>query len=268
MNAGQRYTSLLLTLVLLVSLILQVQVHANSLQSLNYYIIYDPVEDSGLIVVNATISTADYEFVTIPVKVIGEDTEFKLLNYTIEGDLLVDGVDYNEVGYVELLGCGNGAISLLLSAKNLFEEQGVLSYSTVIDTSQLEELGTRVKVVIKIIGYHSVVYEQVGSVEVHVEESEGVVEVMGYGMVFLTFYATLEENVLTTKPLTPLTSPSTVTPSTITPSPCTTPSTEVVRPLETPGFSGSLLNSLVAVVLIAVIVAIAIAILIRRRSGI
>lgn len=264
MNAGQRCAGLLLTLALLVLPFLQVQASANSLQNLNYYVIYDPVEDSGLMVVNATVSTADCEFLAIPVTVIGEDAELELLNYTVEGELLLDGVDCNETGYVELFGCGNGTISLLLSVKNLFEEEGVLSYSTVIDTGQLEGLSAQVKVVVKVIGNYSVAYEQVGSVKVYVEESEGMVEIMGYGMVFLTLHAAFEEIVPTATPFTPLTSPSTATLP-----PHTTPSTEVARSQETRGFFESSSNLLVTVVLLAatVVVAVVVLVFIKKRKG-
>ncbi|MEM1720304.1 MAG: hypothetical protein QW496_05610 [Desulfurococcaceae archaeon] len=246
-------------LVLLILVIPPIQASASSLPSLNYYVVYDPVEDEGLIVVDSTINITGCEFVTIPVAIIGESAEFRLLNYTVKGDLLVDGVDYNEAGYVELLGCGSGMVSLLLSARSVFEEHGILSYSTLVDTNSLEELGAQVKIVVRVTGNYSMASEQVGNVKVYVNESEGMVEIVGYGLVFLTFHAVLEETTLTTAP-TPLTSLITVKPS-----PHTTPLTEATKPPETLGPRESPLNSLVAGILVAVIVA-AVVVFIRKRK--
>lgn len=218
-------------LVMLLTLIISNRaIIADSLR-LHYYVVYDPIENSGILVVNATISAPDCDFILIPLTIIGENVEFTFVNYTYEGDLLVDGVSYNETGgYVEALLCGNGVLSLLLGVSNFFEEQGVLSYSALVDTSVLEEVGTPVTIEISLLGEYSVVVERVGNIEVYVDEVKGLVGLSGYGLALISLYSTLEEILPTTSTpaLTSPTSPLSLTtltstiPTTISETPITT----------------------------------------------
>jgi len=182
-------------LLLMIMIIIPGSLSAQLLQikSIYYQIVYDPVENTGLLSINAEISTADCSIIYIPVNIAGE-AEYVFLNYTAEGGLIVDGTNYDASnGYFEFFTCGSGVLTLLFSMSNMFEELDPLSYHALIDTSVLENTGIVIQVDLTIYGNFTVLINNYGGTVVYFDKSSNTIRVQGPGEVDIVLMSSLEE---------------------------------------------------------------------------
>ena len=221
----------LIALVIL-TLLLPSIVHSEAVSRVHYMLVYDPFENTGILIVNMTINLADCDYVVVPINIFGEDSKLTLLNYTVSEDLVISGVEYSEENKsLIILACGNGEISALFTATNIFSESGLGAYINSVDTTPLRELGSVVIVEIKITGKYNVSITPV-EVNYNVEstaESTNIV-INGYGQAYITLYSTIEipETPTTTPTTTPTQTPietTSITPTHTPPYSTTTPQT-------------------------------------------
>ncbi len=125
------------------------------ISNLWYYVVYDPRSNEGIIEVRANINLDELAYLEIPLSVFSEDTEFKFINYTSSGDLLVVGLNTTESG-ITVLASGTGELRVILQVTSLVEEIGVGVYSLIIDTETLYNITSSVRVEIFFIGKYNV----------------------------------------------------------------------------------------------------------------
>ena len=125
------------------------------INNLWYYVVYDPRSNEGIIEVRANINLDELAYLEIPLSVFSEDTEFKFINYTSSGDLLVVGLNTTESG-ITVLASGTGELRVILQVTSLVEEIGVGVYSLIIDTETLYNITSSVRVEIFFIGKYNV----------------------------------------------------------------------------------------------------------------
>jgi hypothetical protein len=221
----------LIALVIL-TLLLPSIVHSEAVSRVHYMLVYDPFENTGILIVNMTINLPDCNYVVVPINIFGEDSKLTLLNYTVSEDLVISGVEYSEENKsLIILACGNGEISALFTATNIFSESGLGAYINSVDTTPLRELGSVVIVEIKITGKYNVNITPV-EVNYNVEstaESTNII-INGYGQAYITLYSTIEipETPTTTPTTTPTQTPietTSITPTRTPPYSTTTPQT-------------------------------------------
>lgn len=202
------------TVILLVMILTFTVVSAEDLQlkNIRYNLIYDPLENKGLLFINVEFNVKDCSFIYVPVDI--AKAEYVLLNYTVEGNAVVDGVDYNSSeGYLDAFVCGYGTLSVLFAVSNLFEEIGLLSYFTTIDTSELEYTYTPVQVEINIYGNFTVLLNTIGNASAYVDELNNVILIQGYGQVGIVLMEYVEESTVLTSTTQYTSSTSTIQPS-------------------------------------------------------
>jgi len=125
------------------------------INNLWYYVVYDPRSNEGIIEVRANINLDELAYLEIPLSVFSEDTEFKFINYTSSGDLLVVGLNTTESG-ITVLASGTGELRVILQVTSLVEEVGVGVYSLIVDTETLYNITSSVRVEIFFIGKYNV----------------------------------------------------------------------------------------------------------------
>ena len=125
------------------------------ISNLWYYVVYDPRSNEGIIEVRANINLDELAYLEIPLSVFSEDTEFKFINYTSSGDLLVVGLNTTESG-ITVLASGTGELRVILQVTSLVEEIGVGVYSLIVDTETLYNITSSVRVEIFFIGKYNV----------------------------------------------------------------------------------------------------------------
>jgi len=125
------------------------------ISNLWYYVVYDPRSNEGIIEVRANINLDELAYLEIPLSVFSEDTEFKFINYTSSGDLLVVGLNTTESG-ITVLASGTGELRVILQVTSLVEEVGVGVYSLIVDTETLYNITSSVRVEIFFIGKYNV----------------------------------------------------------------------------------------------------------------
>lgn len=196
------------------------------IKSIYYQIVYDPVEDTGLLSIDAEIFAANCSIIYIPVNIAGE-AEYVFLNYTAESGLIVDGTNYDASnGYFEFFTCGSGVLTLLFFISNMFEELGALSYHAVIDTSVLENSGILVQVDLILHGNFTLLINNYGDAVVYFDKSSNAVRVQGPGEVDIVLIGSIEEEIEVVN-TTVLTTINTQTHSTITTRSITTSTTSL-----------------------------------------
>jgi hypothetical protein len=189
---GALVLSLLVSLLLLVATSTSVQGEAAS--SVYYLLVYNPVENTGILVINATISLPNCGYVAIPVRVLNEESAFTFLNYTVSGGLLVAGVDYNETaGYVTVFACNSGEISLVFTASNVFTELGLGAYASSVDTTPLRALGASSTVELRITGSYDVDIASAGVTHTVSRTADTTtIVISGHGRAYLTLTSSIE----------------------------------------------------------------------------
>lgn len=128
--------------------------------SLHYYAIYDPLSNSGLLEITASISSEDPIYVEIPLGIFGESAEFTLINYTCSGNLYIAGVNMSDMVVVVLL-YGSGELRVALFAKNLVEESGIAAYLLTVNTEDLRNTTLSASVTLIFTGIYRVEGETV-----------------------------------------------------------------------------------------------------------
>lgn len=184
------------------------------LKNIKYYIAYDPLENKGLLSIVSEFLAEDCSFIYIPVNV--AEAEYMLLNYSVEGNAIVIGVNYNSnYGYLDAFICGSGVLTILLTVDDLFKEVGLLSYFASIDTSIFEFAHTSIQVEIIIHGNFTVLLNEIGNVSAYMDELNKVIKIQGYGQVDIVLMSYAEEPVDSTITTQYSSSISTMKPSSI-----------------------------------------------------
>lgn len=197
--------SLLVLVLLLISTSTIVQGEAVS--SVHYLLVYNVVENTGILVINATISLPNCDYVSLPVRVLNEESMFTFLNYTVSGNLLAGGVDYDETaGYVTVFACNSGEISLVFTASNVFTELGLGAYASNVDTTPLRDLGALSTVELRIAGSYDVDFVSAGvTYTVSKIADTTTIVISGHGRAYLTLTGSIEVIQTPTPTQTPLT---------------------------------------------------------------
>lgn len=179
-----RLILLISTLMLLFS---NTPVHSQAASSVYYVLVYNPVENTGILVVNVTITQTNCNYVSIPVKVFNEESSLVFLNYTVIGDLIVPGVDYNETsGDLIIFACNSGLISAVFTASNVLTETGLGAYSGRVDTSQLGGTAASSTVELRITGSYNVDVTPINvSYTVDKTADTTIITIRGFGQAYI-----------------------------------------------------------------------------------
>jgi hypothetical protein len=206
----------LLVLSLLALLLATTTVHSEPVSSVYYLLVYSPLENSGVLVVNTSISLPNCDYVSIPVGIFGEEAKLEFLNYTVSGNLLVAGVDYNEItGYLVVFACNSGEISVLFTASNVLSEMGLGAYTGEVDTTPLRDLGATSTVEIRVTGVYDVDVVPVGvTYSVDRTEDTTIIVIKGHGYAYISLTGIIE--VIETPTPTPTPTPAPPAPYDIT----------------------------------------------------
>ena len=245
---ASRVSVLLLVLIMLITI--TNPIHSEATNEVYYLLVYNPVENSGVLIVNVTISLPNCDYVIVPVKVFGEEAVFTLLNYTVIGNLLVAGVDYNKTtSDLVIFTCNSGVLSIFFTANNVFSEIGFGAYTSNINTTPLRDLGVTSTLEIKITGSYDV---DIIPIEVTyiIDKTANITTIIiqGQGQAYIVLTSTIE--IIETPTPTP-------TPTLIsTPTPTLTP-TSTPQPLKWYERSEVLVGLTMIVIIVVAIVLIA-----------
>ncbi len=191
----------------LLTLLFITTIHGESVSNVYYLLVYNPLENNGVLVVNASISLLNCDYVSIPVGIFGEEVKLEFLNYTVSGNLLVASVDYNETTrHLIVFACNSGEISVLFTASNVLSEMGLGAYNGEVDTTLLRDLGATSTVEIKVTGVYNVDVTPVGVTHsVNRTEDTTIIIIKGHGYTYISLTSIIE--VIETPTPAPLTPP-------------------------------------------------------------
>ncbi|MEM1596787.1 MAG: winged helix-turn-helix transcriptional regulator [Desulfurococcaceae archaeon] len=186
-----------LILVLILSPTICVFTEAQSINGVYYRVIYDPLENTGILEVKITIGTENITWIYIPVRIFGEETSLEYMEYNYTSGLKPLGVNYDPTqGLVEIQAQGTGELYLLFHISNLLEETGIGAYTLYIDTTDLSYLTNNVTVDLTLTG----VFEQDtarirGELEITTMKSANTTQILikGLGEIISSLYMQLEE---------------------------------------------------------------------------
>jgi hypothetical protein len=201
-------TLLIITSVLSTQ-ILSISANAQSLQSISYRIIYDPLDNTGILSINSSIYASDCLYIEIPVGIFGDiDTVYSFINYSTSPELYLLGSNFNEYSRVfEAYACGSGAIELVFVIDNALEEDGLFHYVGLINTSSLYQYAGLLELNITLTDQYSIdIYDLTGSLYVIVDSETSSIYARGFGLAYIIIEAEVLE-VNTTTP-TPITTPT------------------------------------------------------------
>jgi len=171
----------------------------NSLSSIYYYVIYDPVDNSGLLIVNITIVASEPYQLDLPINVFTEDASFEYLGYNYTGDLKVIGLGYsNESRVISGYVYGGGTLTLTFNVSNALDEL-LGAYSLYIDTTPLKEFTKNISVDFVIVGPCNIIsVEPRRDFNEYVKGENTILEFNGFGYWFVVFQLELSEITQTT----------------------------------------------------------------------
>jgi hypothetical protein len=198
--------------------VLSLIIEAQYIQSMSYNILYDPLDNTGILTLNSTIYTSyigDCSYIEIPVGVIGDvDTVYTFINYTTSPGLYLLGSGFNEYSRVfEAIACGYGVIELTFTLDNALDEDGLFQYVGLIDTSSLYQYTGKLELNITLIDqYNITVYNSKGNLYIIVDSNTNSIYAKGFGSAYIVLRAEIQE-VNTTTP-TQTTTKITTTPTT------------------------------------------------------
>lgn len=183
-----RSVILLIISIMLPILLIGVSAAQVVTNAVSYYVVYDPIEGSGIIEVNASIALERPDWVVIPVAIFGDQAKINLLNYSWKG-LLVGGVNFDkESGNVYAYIVGDGLLTMYFSADDLFDEAGLGAYVALIDTTDLAGLARSVNVEILLPGefnIESVLTKKNATFSVSKENNCTIINISGFTQLFI-----------------------------------------------------------------------------------
>jgi uncharacterized membrane protein len=191
------YIAVLLLIVVSISVASAESV--NSLSNIYYYVIYDPVDNSGLLVVNITIVASEPYQLDLPINVFTEDASLEYLGYNYTGDLKVIGLGYsNESRVISGYVYGAGTLTLTFNVSNVLDEL-LGAYSLYIDTTPLEVFTKNISVDFIVVGPCNVTFvEPRRGFNNYVKGENTVLEFNGAGYWFVVFQLEISEVTQTT----------------------------------------------------------------------
>lgn len=262
MSAGFAWKTCCLALLVVLLVLAAVPVHAEYSLGVYYKLVYNLLENAGVLQVDMYVSGEGCTLYRVPVAIFNENSTTMFLNYTYEG-LSVAGFDYVvEEGYLEAYVCGSGKLTAFFEVQGAFEELGVGSYSTTVDTLVLEDIANNTAVIVELGIPVNISLQTTGRATAVFDEDKGLVNISGFGLAFISVAVPVEVTETTpitpTTPVTPTATPT--TPLTRTPTPTATPQTTkpVPQPLEPYLYY--------AAVVVVVIVAVLAALAVKRRT--
>jgi len=244
----------ILLLIILLVLLTNIPAYSETVSRVNYLLIYDPVENTGVLFINAAISLPNCEYVSIPVSIFNYEANITYLNYTVTGNLIVSGVDYDEVsGDIVLFACNSGEVQIAFTASNVFTETGIGAYAGSVNTYPLRELGATTSVEIILTGKYNVTITPIEVTHtVNIAENTTTIVISGHGYAYLALISIIE--VTETPPPTPTPTP------TLTPTPTPTPTPAPPTPYDI-----TIIITIVGVIAGLILAVAVIAILTRRK---
>jgi hypothetical protein len=207
-------TLLIITSVLSTQ-ILSISANAQSLQSISYRIIYDPLDNTGILSINSSIYASDCLYIEIPVGIFGDiDTVYSFINYSTSPELYLLGSNFNEYSRVfEAIACGYGVIELTFTLDNALDEDGLFQYVGLINTSSLYQYTGNLELNITLTDqYNITVYNSGGNLYIIVDSNTNSIYAKGFGLAYIIISAEIQEVNTTTPTLT--TTQITTTPTT------------------------------------------------------
>jgi len=270
-----------LTLLILVVLT-PILVDANTIspvESIRYELLYEPLENTGLLVLKTSISLGDCSSLYIPVKVVeAYFGMYEYIDYTVEGNLHILGSYFNEsTGILEVVACGSGVFEAYFAVNDLFFEYGPGVYSVIVDTSDTGLLTRNNEVYLNLLNPYNISYNVFSNgIIVEVDQTGSRVLIRGVGSLELVLTSELgeEEPGITTTPQPPTTTtprldttptrPATETTNTPK-STTTTPlnETHTIKPLVSNRESG---NSGLLILGIVLIIGVVVFFLVKKKS--
>lgn len=183
--------------LLVLSTALCVFAEAQGIDSIYYGVIYDPLENIGILEIEVSINAENITWIYIPLQILGEESLFEYVGYNYTGGLNPLGVNYNAAqGLVEIHVQGEGKLYLLFNVNSLLEETGISAYVLHIDTTELSYLTSEVTVNVTLMG----VFEQDatrirGELEITTFRGANTTQILirGVGELISTLYMQLEE---------------------------------------------------------------------------
>jgi len=200
------------------TLVLSLIIEAQYIQSISYNIMYDPLDNTGILTLNSTIYasyTSDCSYIEIPVGIFGDvDTIYTFINYTTSPGLYLLGSGFNEYSRVfEAIACGYGVIELTFTLDNALDEDGLFQYVGLINTSSLYQYTGNLELNITLTDqYNITVYNSRGNLYIIVDSNTNTIYAKGFGLAYIVLRAEIQEVNTTTPTLT--TTQTTTTPTT------------------------------------------------------
>lgn len=247
-----RTLSLVLLLIIAISSSL-LQVSNASIKSISLHLILDPVENTGLLIANITLSTDFCEYHEIPLDIVQLEGFIEFQYFETTGNISVLGLDYTNNTLV-FVACRSGSITVFFTFENNYSDQ--FMYELVVNTEICRDYIPLSEVIVNLVGEYEILITKSGDVYVEVYQSN-VVKVTGYGLVLVTFYPLISE-------ITETYQTSTDT-STLTGSPTSNTATETYRDIEEGKQINSYLNAII-VVIISTILLIIVLVIIKTKK--
>jgi len=200
------------------TLVLSLIIEAQYIQSMSYNIVYDPLDNTGILTLNSTIYASyisDCSYIEIPVGIIGDvDTVYTFINYTTSPGLYLLGSGFNEYSRVfEAIACCYGVIELTFTLDNALDEDGLFQYVGLINTSSLYQYTGNLELNITLTDqYNITVYNSRGNLYIIVDSNTNSIYAKGFGLAYIVLRAEVQEVNTTTPTLT--TTQITTTPTT------------------------------------------------------
>ena len=200
------------------TLVLSLITEAQYIQSMSYNIVYDPLDNTGILTLNSTIYasyTSYCSYIEIPVGIIGDvDTVYTFINYTTSPGLYLLGSGFNEYSRVfEAIACGYGVIELTFTLDNALDEDGLFQYVGLINTSSLYQYTGNLELKITLTDqYNITVYNSGGNLYIIVDSETNSIYAKGFGLAYIILRAEVQEANITTP--TPTTTQIPTTPTT------------------------------------------------------
>jgi len=200
------------------TLVLSLIIEAQYIQSISYNIVYDPLDNTGILTLNSTIYASyisDCSYIEIPVGIFGDvDTVYTFINYTTSPGLYLLGSGFNEYSRVfEAIACGYGVIELTFTLDNALDEDGLFQYIGLINTSSLYQYTGNLELNITLTDqYNITVYNSRSNLYIIVDSNTNSIYAKGFGLAYIVLRAEIQE-VNTTTP-TPTTTQIPTTPTT------------------------------------------------------
>ncbi|MEM4717899.1 MAG: hypothetical protein QXE81_03960 [Desulfurococcaceae archaeon] len=184
---GSRILGLVLLVVVTTSSM--VILPSASITNMSFHLILDPVNNTGVLIANVTLSGDLCEYYEVPLDIIQLNGDIEYQYYEIVGNISVLGLEYTNNTIVFVV-CKSGSIIMFFTLESAYREQSI--YELVVNTEIFKDYIPLGEVVVNLVGEYEIFTAKIGSVSVEIHQGN-TVRITGYGLVIVTFYPLITE---------------------------------------------------------------------------